>query len=183
MTLNTSASENPRSRSSSTSSRVMFSASSATLRANRTTVASRRKPVPAQYMAGFDEVRDVSSSYFTLEELAGLRPDLLFASWNYGLRMDTSLSPAGLAKYGIKTLALTESRAHVQPGKNSVSIDDTYQDLRNLGAIFDMRNKAQQVISAMQAQVASVRGKIAGLRPVTVFDTTAARPRRSPAPG
>ena len=54
-------------------------------------------------MAGFDEVRDVSSSYFTLEELAGLRPDLLFAGWNYGLQMGTSLSPAGLAKYGIKT--------------------------------------------------------------------------------
>ncbi len=127
-------------------------------------------PVPAQYLAGFREVRDVSSNYFTLEELVGLRPGFLFAGWNYGLRMGTSLSPAGLAPYGIKTLVLTESCAHVQPGKNSVSITDTYQDLRNLGAIFDVRKKAQQVISAMQAQVASVRAKIAGLRPVTVFD-------------
>jgi iron complex transport system substrate-binding protein len=128
------------------------------------------KPVPAQYLAGLDKVRDVSSNYFTLEELVGLHPDFLFAGWDYGLETGTNLSPQGLAKFGIKTLVLTESCAHVQPGTNSVSINDTYQDLRNLGAIFNVRARAQQVISAMQAQVAAAQSKIAGLKPITVFD-------------
>ena len=128
------------------------------------------QPVPTQYLAGFDKVRDVSSSYFTLEQLVGLHPDFLFAGWDYGLETGTNLSPQGLAKFGIKTLVLTESCAHVQPGTNSVSIDDTYQDLRNLGEIFNVRARAQQVISAMQAQVAAAQAKIAGLKPVTVFD-------------
>jgi iron complex transport system substrate-binding protein len=128
------------------------------------------QPVPTQYLAGFDKVRDVSSNYFTLEELVGLHPDFLFAGWDYGLETGTNLTPQGLAKFGIKTLALTESCARVQPGTNSVSIDDTYQDLRNLGEIFNVRTRAQQVISAMQAQVAAARSKIAGLKPVTVFD-------------
>ena len=128
------------------------------------------QPVPTQYLAGFDQVRDVSSSYFTLEELVGLHPDFLFAGWNYGLETGTNLSPQGLAKFGIKTLVLTESCAHVQPGTNSVSINDTYQDLRNLGEIFNVRARAQRVISAMQAQVAAAQAKIAGLKPVTVFD-------------
>jgi iron complex transport system substrate-binding protein len=128
------------------------------------------QPVPAQYLAGFHAVRDVSSNYFTLEELVGLRPDFLFAGWNYGLQVGTNLTPDNFAHYGIKTLVLTESCAHVQPGTNSVSINDTYQDLRNLGAIFNVRAKAQQVIAAMQAQVAAVRAKVAGLKPITVFD-------------
>jgi iron complex transport system substrate-binding protein len=128
------------------------------------------QPVPAQYLAGFHKVRDVSSGYFTKEELVGLHPDFLFAGWNYGLEMGTSLTPAGLAQFGIKTLVLTESCAHVQKDTTSVSINDTYQDLRNLGAIFNVRKKAQQVISSMQAQVAAARAKIAGLKPVTVFD-------------
>ncbi len=51
------------------------------------------QPVPAQYLAGFDKVRDVSPDYFTLEELVGLHPDFLFAGWNYGLQVGTSLSP------------------------------------------------------------------------------------------
>jgi iron complex transport system substrate-binding protein len=127
-------------------------------------------PVPAQYLAAFHQVRDVSPDYFTKEELVGLRPDFLFAGWNYGLQTGTSLTPAGLAQFGIKTLVLTESCAHVQPGTAAASINDTYQDLRNLGAIFNVRNKAQQVISSMQAQVAAARAKIGGLRPVTVFD-------------
>ncbi len=128
------------------------------------------QPVPTQYLAGFDRVRDVSSDYFTLEELVGLHPDFLFAGWDYGLETGTNLSPLGLAKFGIKTLVLAESCVHVQPGTNSVSINDTYQDLRNLGAIFDVRARAHAVIGAMQAQVAAVRSKIAGLKPVTVFD-------------
>ena len=66
------------------------------------------------------------------EELVGLHPDFLFAGWNYGLETGTSLTPQGLAQFGIKTLALTESCVHVQKGTTTVSITGTYQDLRNL---------------------------------------------------
>ena len=128
------------------------------------------QPVPPQYQAAFAKVRDVSPDYFMLETLIGMRPDFLFAGWNYGLQAGTNLTPASLAKYGIKTLVLAESCAHVQPGTSSVSINDTYQDLRNLGAIFNVRARAATVIAGMQAQVAAARAKTAGLKPVTVFD-------------
>jgi iron complex transport system substrate-binding protein len=128
------------------------------------------KPIPTQYVAEFDKVRDVSSNYFTLEELVALHPDFLFAGWNYGLQVGTRLTPIGLAKFGIKTLVLTESCAHVQSSKQTVSINDTYQDITNLGKIFGVEKRAQQVIAGMKAQVASVETKISGLVPVTVFD-------------
>ncbi len=50
------------------------------------------------------------------------------------------------------------------------SVDDTYQDLTNLGQIFDVPQKAQQVIGSMKAQIAAVQSKVASLPPVTVFD-------------
>jgi iron complex transport system substrate-binding protein len=128
------------------------------------------QPVPAAYLAGFRKVRDVSADYFTKEELVGLKPDFLFAGWSYGLQTGTSLTPQGLAPFGIKTLALTESCAHVPPGTTAVSISDTYTDLRNLGEIFNARGRAATVISGMQAQVAAAQAKISGLKPVTVFD-------------
>jgi iron complex transport system substrate-binding protein len=127
------------------------------------------QPVPTAYLAGFRQVRDVSSDYFTKEELVGLHPDFLFAGWNYGLEAG-SLTPQTLAPFGIKTLALTESCAHVPPGTTSVSISDTYTDLGHLGEIFNIRARAAKVISGMQAQVAAARARIAGTRPVTVFD-------------
>jgi iron complex transport system substrate-binding protein len=127
------------------------------------------RPVPAPYLTGFRKVRQVSPNYFTREELVALHPDFLFAGWDYGLQEGTSLTPAGLGQFGIKTLVLTESCARVQK-VGSVSISDTYTDLRNLGEIFNVRAKARQVIATMQHQVAATRAKVAGLRPVTVFD-------------
>ena len=129
-----------------------------------------RQPFPAEFAAGFKQVPELSPDYFTLEQLVGAKPDFLFAGWNYGLQVGTNLTPANLAKYGIKTLALTESCAHVQASKQTVSIDDTYQDLTNLGQIFDVPQKAEQVIDSMKAQVATAQAKVAGLTPVTVFD-------------
>jgi ABC-type cobalamin/Fe3+-siderophores transport system ATPase subunit/ABC-type hemin transport system substrate-binding protein len=113
---------------------------------------------------------DIRYQVEVLEKLVGLHPDFLFAGWNYGLQVGTNLTPANLAKYGIQTLVLDESCAHVQSGKKSVSIDNTYQDLRNLGEIFGVEPRAQQVIATMQAQVSSVQKKMAGLEPVKVFD-------------
>jgi iron complex transport system substrate-binding protein len=127
-------------------------------------------PIPVAYAAGFKRVRDLSPDYFTLEELVAVHPDFLFAGWNYGLQVGTNLTPDNLAHYGISTLVLTESCAHVDPAKQTVSINDTYQDLRNLGAIFGVPGRANRVISSMQAQVAAVRRKVSRLKPVSVFD-------------
>jgi iron complex transport system substrate-binding protein len=128
------------------------------------------QPVPTEYLAGFHAVRDVSSDYFTLEELVGLHPDFLFAGWNYGLQTGTTLTPQGLSKFGVKTLVLNESCAWTGSGTTSVSINDVYTDLRNLGEIFNQRAKANQVIASMQAQVGSAQAKVAGLKPIKVFD-------------
>jgi iron complex transport system substrate-binding protein len=128
------------------------------------------QPFPAEFAAGFNQIHEISSDYFTLEQLVGQRPDFLFAGWNYGLQAGTTLTPDNLARYGIKTLALTESCAHVQSSKESVSVDDTYQDLTDLGQIFNVNQRAQQVIKSMKTQIAGAQSRVASLPPVTVFD-------------
>ena len=128
------------------------------------------QPVPSTYLADFHKVRDISPDYFTLEKLVGLRPDFLFAGWNYGLQAGTNLTPTNLAKYGIKTLALTESCAHVQTATQSVSIDDTYHDLTDLGEIFGVEAKATAADRVDEGPGRRAQAKVATLTPVTVFD-------------
>jgi iron complex transport system substrate-binding protein len=128
------------------------------------------QPFPAEFAAGFKQIHEISPDYFTLEQLVAVKPDFLFAGWNYGLQAGSNLTPTNLATYGIKTLALTESCAHVEASKQSVSIDDTYTDLTDLGEIFNVRQQAQQVIDSMKAQIAAVQAKVASLPKVTVFD-------------
>ncbi len=109
-------------------------------------------------------------------------PDFLLAGWNYGLQTGTNLTPGYLARFGIKTLALSESCAHVRPGTKQISIDGTYADITSLGAIFDVRSRARRLVGSMRAQVAAVRAKVAGLRPVSVFvyDSGEAAPVTAP---
>lgn len=98
-----------------------------------------------------------------------MKPDFLFAGWNYGLKVSSTLTPDNLAKYGIKTLVLAESCAHVQAGKKSVTIDDTYSDLTNLGEIFGVQAKAAALIAGMKAQIAGVQTDLAGVSGKKVF--------------
>ena len=141
------------------------------------------KPLPSEYRAAFKKVPDISGHYFTLEKLVSLRPDFLFAGWGYGLDTGTTSTPSNLATYGIKTLALTESCARVQTTTATVGVDDTYTDLRNLGAIFGVADKAQSVIAGMQAQISQVQQRIAGEAPMTVFDYDSGQQAPFTAPG
>lgn len=125
--------------------------------------------VPTKYAAAYAKVKAVSPQYFEVEPLVGLKPDFLFAGWNYGLKVGTTKTPDQLATYGIKTYALRESCAHVQPSKQAVTIDDTYTDLSNLGKIFNVSAKADAVIAGMKARIAAVQAKVADQPKKTVF--------------
>jgi iron complex transport system substrate-binding protein len=139
-------------------------------------------PMPAQYRAAFNKVRHVSSGYVKLEPLVGLHPDFLFAGWNYGLTQGSDLTPANLATYKIKTYVLEESCAHVQADKQTVSINDTYTDLHNLGAIFGVESRANALIASMNAKIATVQARLAGTSPTPVFlyDSGEASPFTAP---
>lgn len=128
-----------------------------------------KTPVPTNYAAAYAQVKAISPDYFDVEPLVGVKPDFLFAGWNYGLKVSTTKTPDQLANYGIKTYALRESCAHVQPDKQQVTIDDTYTDLANLGKIFNVVPKADQTIAAMKARIDAVQAKVAGQPKKTVF--------------
>jgi len=139
-------------------------------------------PMPARYRTAYNRVRHVSSGYVKLEPLVALHPDFLFAGWNYGLTQGSNLTPPSLARFGIKTYVLEESCAHVQPAKQTVSINDTYTDLRNLGAIFGVPGRANALTAAMSTQIASVRQHLADTSPTPVFlyDSGTASPFTAP---
>jgi iron complex transport system substrate-binding protein len=85
-----------------------------------------------------------------------------------GARKERAIRPAvaGSVPASVST-AVSPEPAHALPAAGPAT---TYQDLRNLGAIFGVPQRAQQVIAGMQAQVAAARAKVAQLKPVTVFD-------------
>jgi iron complex transport system substrate-binding protein len=88
-----------------------------------------------------------------IETVLSYDPDFLFAGWNYGLRVGGVLTPDMLADKGVKTYLLRESCRHVQPELGRTTMDDIYFDLRSLGAIFGVEDRAQALIAQYQATI------------------------------
>ncbi|MEJ8561641.1 ABC transporter substrate-binding protein [Yoonia sp. GPGPB17] len=106
----------------------------------------------AEMRAGVDALPELSEQYPSKEVLIGADADFFFAGWNYGMRVGGEVTPETLAPFGIQVYELTESCIHISE-KGAASMDDMYNDLRNLAAIFDVPDLAEALIAGYQAEL------------------------------
>lgn len=114
------------------------------------------KAVTPQMSTLLDGLPELAAKYPSVETLLNANVDFFFAGWDYGMRVGGDLTPQTLAPLGINVYELTESCAFVMKHP-AASLDDTYNDLRNLGRIFDVQDRANALIAQMQEQVAEVQ--------------------------
>jgi len=103
---------------------------------------------------GVAQLPELSEQYPSKEVLIGADADFFFAGWNYGMRVGGEVTPETLEPFGIQVYELTESCIHIGE-KGPAAMDDMYNDLRNLGAIFGVPERAEALISGYQADLAS----------------------------
>lgn len=131
------------------------------------------KTLDPDMRAQLDGLPELAARYPSLENLLDAGTDFVFAGWNYGMRIGGEITPASLARFGIPVYELSESCAHVMPGRVA-SLDDVYNDLRNLGRIFAVEGRAEALVQSMQARVAAVQARL-GVQPtrprVFVYDS------------
>ncbi len=106
----------------------------------------------AEMRAGVDQLPELSAQYPSKEVLIGADADFYFAGWNYGMRVGGEVTPETLAPFGIAVYELTESCIQIGT-KGAASMDDMYNDLRNLGRIFDVQDRAEALIAGYQAEL------------------------------
>ncbi|MFH8346971.1 ABC transporter substrate-binding protein [Streptomyces sp. NPDC018045] len=118
----------------------------------------------------------LSKKAITKEIALDARADLVFAGWNYGFGEDSDVTPASLKKLGIGSYVLTESCRNGADGRQGGArgvmppLDALYTDLKTLGKIFDVEDRADALIATYRKQVADAQAKAPedGARP-TVF--------------
>ena len=98
----------------------------------------------------------------TLETILDMEPDFVYGrssafSEKYNTEHDT------LSQYGIMSLSSIEGY------KLGADLEDVYQDFYNLGRIFWVEDKAEEIVSAMKEQVAAVEEAVAGQESTKVF--------------
>ncbi len=117
---------------------------------------------------GVAELPELSPRYPSKEVLIGADVDFWFAGWNYGMRVGGDVTPQTLAQFNIAVYELTESCVHIMPRKN-ISMDDMYNDIRNLGRIFQVEAQAETLIAHWQAQLTAVKSSIPAKETPRVF--------------
>ncbi|PUA42898.1 iron ABC transporter substrate-binding protein [Pseudomonas protegens] len=129
------------------------------------------KAVTPQMSTLLDGLPELAAKYPSVETLLNANVDFLFAGWDYGMRVGGDLTPQTLAPLGINVYELTESCAFVMK-RPAASLDDTYNDLRNLGRIFDVQDRANALIAQMQEQVTEVQKDLPKDKPrVFLYDS------------
>ena len=117
-------------------------------------------------------VPDLSSQGMNLETLLNAQPDFVFSGWSYGFRPG-QITPASLKELGIASYVLSESCIR-QVARERVSLEDTFNDLLNLGRIFDIEARAQALVGKQRAQLQRVTDALQNVshKPkVFVFDS------------
>ncbi|EFO29043.1 putative iron chelate uptake ABC transporter, periplasmic solute-binding protein [Roseibium sp. TrichSKD4] len=110
------------------------------------------KTLDEKMREGVAELPELSEKYPTKEVLVGADADFYFAGWNYGMKVGGEVTPETLEPFGIKVYELTESCIHIGE-KPKVSMDDMYNDLLNLGKIFQVEERAQSLVAAYRTEL------------------------------
>ncbi|WP_405363796.1 ABC transporter substrate-binding protein [Kitasatospora sp. NBC_00085] len=107
---------------------------------------------------GYQRTTWLSKQQITKEIVLEARADLVFAGWHYGFSEADGFTPQALAGLGIGSYVLTESCRSGKGQERGVMspLEELYTDLANLGEIFDVRDRADELIAEFRTQVAAV---------------------------
>ncbi len=126
------------------------------------------KTLDEEMRLGVKQLPELSPKYPTKEVLVGADADFFFAGWNYGMKVGGEVTPETLKPFGINVYELTESCIHIMT-KKKVSMDDMYNDLLNLGLIFQIENRAKKLVDAYKSDLNNFTQKLEPIAAKKVF--------------
>ncbi len=97
------------------------------------------------------------------ETICKLQPDFVYGT-AYGFRSGTGVGePSDFERQGARVYA---SKGTYVLG---CTLGDVYEDILNIGRIFDVEQRASEIVDAMQRMVAGLDEDLAGVKPLKVF--------------
>lgn len=122
------------------------------------------------WKSDFDSTRKLADK-ISKEVVQGANADLVFAGWNYGFSESSGFTPDALKQLGIGTYQLTEACRNGEGKQRGImpALDALYTDLRNLGKIFRVEAKAEELVKSYQQQISAAGQLMAGKPRPKVF--------------
>ena len=107
--------------------------------------------VNPQWREEYEAIPTVAESYISLETILSLEPDFVYGrSSSFSEKNNTTHDT--LSGYGIMSLSSIEGYTV------GADVDVVYQDFYDLGRIFQVEDRAEEIVSAMKEQIAAALG-------------------------
>ncbi|MGW5049573.1 ABC transporter substrate-binding protein [Actinokineospora sp. NPDC004072] len=120
-------------------------------------------PLP-RYAAEYRAIPQISAKDASFEQILAQSPDLVYAGYDSAFAPDTGRSREAFAQAGIATF-LSSEECTDEP----VVMEDVYAEVRTIGQVFQVPERAEALIAEMRASVDGVAARLADVEPVEVF--------------
>ncbi|MFD4583829.1 ABC transporter substrate-binding protein [Streptomyces sp. NPDC058423] len=118
----------------------------------------------------YARVKMLSDDLLNKEVVVEARADLVVAGWNSGFKDERGITPEILDKLGVQSFMHTESCFNYPRYPEKVTpFEALYTDLRRLGRIFRVEDRADEVVDGLKQRVEAVRAQAPKGDPVPVF--------------
>ena len=128
------------------------------------TAYQRTRPIGAQYKKAYNSVPVLAVGQPSMEKLLSVNPDFVYSGYPDGFSKSNGHTREDLQKMGIKT--------HLSPVgcTNEVkTLDDETKEIRTIGQIFDVNDRAEASIRKFNDKVNAVKESVKGKERPKVF--------------
>ncbi|MBB3050464.1 iron complex transport system substrate-binding protein [Prauserella isguenensis] len=122
------------------------------------------------YREDYRSVETLSTDVLGFETVVDAEADWVLAGWGSGFSEERGITPQRLDEVGIRSYQFTESCFNY--GENPVTVppmEALYTDLRQIGRIFHVEDRAQQLVSDIQRRAEQLRSNQPEGDPARVF--------------
>ncbi|MGP4017486.1 ABC transporter substrate-binding protein [Saccharopolyspora sp. 5N708] len=118
----------------------------------------------------YARVPRLGTSRITREIVVDAKADWVLAGWGSGFSEERGITPHLLDQVGIRSYLHTETCWGYGDKRPVPPLEALYADLRNIGKIFGVEQRAEGLVAELQGRVAKVeQSRPAGAAPVSVF--------------
>ncbi|MCQ3972045.1 MAG: ABC transporter substrate-binding protein [Anaerolineae bacterium] len=123
-----------------------------------------------EYQAAYQKIPVLAEEYPSQEELFAVEPDFVYSAYSSAFDKEAAGPREELLKLGIASYVSPPACADKTLRPKAVTIDTIYGEIRDIGHIFGVSDRAESLIAGMQAKLADIKAKIGDVgKPVQIF--------------